>query len=219
MNKQALYSAIMEKVAIQVKKAINEADSNVSETFMTDEEVMGLIDPELIITDDDGTTYINLDDLSVLPKEIIDEMVFEIIQTGELEEYDSDDYNSSIDYYLDVKSDAPILLRSADYHAITVQAEVEFDITVDHYYPGRAATYYDPPEYPELELSDEINVYDVKLSDGGNNSLDIDDEDVITTIQDDLDGSKIEQRMLETFEENYEEDEPDYDEDRWRDDY
>ena len=71
MNKQALYSAIMEKVAIQVKKAINEADSNVSETFMTDEEVMGLIDPELIITDDDGTTYINLDDLSVLPKEII----------------------------------------------------------------------------------------------------------------------------------------------------
>lgn len=210
MNKQALYSAIMEKVAIQVKKAINEADSNVSETFMTDEEVMGLIDPELIITDDDGTTYINLDDLSVLPKEIIDEMVFEIIQTGELEEYDSDDYNSSIDYYLDVKSDAPILLRSADYHAITVQAEVEFDIKVDHYYPGRAATYYDPPEYPELELSDEINVYDVKLSDGGNNSLDIDDEDVITTIQDDLDGSNIEQRMLQAFKENYEEDEPDY---------
>ena len=219
MNKQALYSAIMEKVAIQVKKAINEADSNVSDTFMTDDEVMYLIDPELIITDDDVTTYINLEDLAVLPKEIRDEIVFEILQTGELEEYDSDDYNSSIDYYLDVKSDAPMLLRSADYHAITVQAEVEFDITVDHYYPGRAATYYDPPEYPELDLSDEINVYDVKLSDGGNNSLDIDDEDVITTIKDDLDGSKIEQRMLETFEENYEEDEPDYDEDRWRDDY
>lgn len=218
MNKQALYSAIMEKVAIQVKKAINEADSNVSKTFMTDEEVMGLIDPELIITDDDGTTYINLDDLSVLPKEIIDEMVFEIIQTGEIYEADYDGYSSSIYYELDVTDDSPILLRSADYHEITVEAEVDFEITVDHYYPGRPATYYDPPEYPELELSDEITVYDVKLSDGGNNTLDIDDEDVITTIQDDLDGSELEQKKLETFEENYEEDDED-DEDRWRDDY
>ena len=52
MNKQALYSAIMEKVAIQVKKAINEADSNGSETFMSDDEVISLIEPELIITDE-----------------------------------------------------------------------------------------------------------------------------------------------------------------------
>ena len=211
MNKQALYSAIMEKVAIQVKKAINEADSNVSETFMSDDEVISLIEPELIITDEDGTTYVNLDNLSVLPKEIIDEIVFEILQTGEIEEYDCDGYNSSIDYYVNDKLDAPILLRSANYYGITVQAEVEFDITAEHYYEGRAATYYDPSDYSELKLSDEINVYEVKLSDGGDNFIDIDDEDVINTIHDDLDGSSIEQNMLDTYQENFEPEEPDYD--------
>lgn len=211
MNKQALYSAIMEKVAIQVKKAINEADSNVSEAFMSDDEVISLIEPELIITDEDETTYVNLDNLSVLPKEIIDEIVFEILQTGEIEEYDCDGYNSSIDYYVNDKLDAPILLRSANYYGITVQAEAEFDITVENYYEGRAATYYDPPEYSELKLSDEINVYDVKLSDGGDNFIDIDDEDVINTIHDDLDGSSIEQNMLDTYQENFEPEEPDYD--------
>ena len=211
MNKQALYSAIMEKVAIQVKKAINEADSNVSETFMSDDEVISLIEPELIITDEDGTTYVNLDNLSVLPKEVIDEIVFEILQTGEIEEYDGDGYNSSIDYYVNDKLDAPILLRSANYYGITVQAEVEFDITVEHYYEGRTATHYDPSEYSELKLSDEINVYDVKLSDGGDNFIDIDDEDVINTIHDDLDGSSIEQNMLDKYQENFEPEEPDYD--------
>ena len=211
MNKQALYSAIMEKVAIQVKKAINEADSNVSETFMSDDEVISLIEPELIITDEDGTTYVNLDNLSVLPKEVIDEIVFEILQTGEIEEYDCDGYNSSIDYYVNDKLDAPILLRSANYYGITVQAEVEFDITAEHYYEGRAATYYDPSDYSELKLSDEINVYEVKLSDGGDNFIDIDDEDVINTIHDDLDGSSIEQNMLDTYQENFEPEEPDYD--------
>ena len=211
MNKQALYSAIMEKVAIQVKKAINEADSNVSETFMSDDEVISLIEPELIITDEDGTTYVNLDNLSVLPKEVIDEIVFEILQTGEIEEYDGDGYNSSIDYYVNDNLDAPILLRSANYYGITVQAEVEFDITAEHYYEGRAATYYDPSDYSELKLSDEINVYEVKLSDGGDNFIDIDDEDVINTIHDDLDGSSIEQNMLDTYQENFEPEEPDYD--------
>ena len=211
MNKQALYSAIMEKVAIQVKKAINEADSNVSETFMSDDEVISLIEPELIITDENGTTYVNLDNLSVLPKEVIDEIVFEILQTGEIEEYDGDGYNSSIDYYVNDKLESPILLRSANYYGITVQAEVEFDITAEHYYEGRAATYYDSPEYPELNLSDEINVYDVKLSDGGDNFIDIDDEDVINTIHDDLDGSSIEQNMLDKYQENFEDEEPDYD--------
>ena len=211
MNKQALYSAIMEKVAIQVKKAINEADSNVSETFMSDDEVISLIEPELIITDEDGTTYVNLDNLSVLPKEIIDEIVFEILQTGEIEEYDGDGYNSSIDYYVNDNLDAPILLRSANYYGITVQAEVEFDITAEHYYEGRAATYYEPSDYSELKLSDEINVYEVKLSDGGDNFTDIDDEDVINTIHDDLDGSSIEQNMLDTYQENFEPEEPDYD--------
>lgn len=211
MNKQALYSAIMEKVAIQVKKAINEADSNVSETFMSDDEVISLIEPELIITDEDGTTYVNLDNLSVLPKEVIDEIVFEILQTGEIEEYDGDGYNSSIDYYVNDNLDAPILLRSANYYGITVQAEVEFDITSEHYYEGRTANYYDPPEYSELKLSDEINVYDVKLSDGGDNFIDIDDEDVINTIHDDLDGSSIEQNMLDKYQENFEDEEPDYD--------
>ena len=211
MNKQALYSAIMEKVAIQVKKAINEADSNVSETFMSDDEVISLIEPELIITDEDGTTYINLDNLSVLPKEVIDEIVFEILQTGEIEEYDGDGYNSSIDYYVNDNLDAPILLRSANYYGITVQAEVEFDITAEHYYEGRAATYYDPSDYSELKLSDEINVYEVKLSDGGDNFIDIDDEDVINTIHDDLDGSSIEQHMLDKYQENFEPEEPDYD--------
>ena len=211
MNKQALYSAIMEKVAIQVKKAINEADSNVSETFMSDDEVISLIEPELIITDEDGTTYVNLDNLSVLPKEVIDEIVFEILQTGEIEEYDGDGYNSSIDYYVNDKLDTPILLRSANYYGITVQAEVEFDITAEHYYEGRATTYYDPPEYSELKLSDEINVYEVKLSDGGDNFIDIDDEDVINTIHDDLDGSSIEQNMLDKYQENFEPEEPDYD--------
>ena len=211
MNKQALYSAIMEKVAIQVKKAINEADSNVSETFMSDDEVISLIEPELIITDEDGTTYINLDNLSVLPKEVIDEIVFEILQTGEIEEYDGDGYNSSIDYYVNDKLELPILLRSANYYGITVQAEVEFDMTAEHYYEGRAATYYDPSDYSELKLSDEINVYDVKLSDGGDNFIDIDDEDVINTIHDDLDGSSIEQNMLDNYQENFEPEEPDYD--------
>lgn len=211
MNKQALYSAIMEKVAIQVKKAINEADSNVSETFMSDDEVISLIEPELIITDEDGTTYVNLDNLSVLPKEVIDEIVFEILQTGEIEEYDCNGYNSSIDYYVNDNLDTPILLRSANYYGITVQAEVEFDITAEHYYEGRAATYYDPPEYPELNLSDEINVYDVKLSDGGDNFIDIDDEDVINTIHDDLDSSSIEQNMLDKYQENFESEEHDYD--------
>ena len=211
MNKQALYSAIMEKVAIQVKKAINEADSNVSETFMSDDEVISLIEPELIITDEDGTTYINLDNLSVLPKEVIDEIVFEILQTGEIEEYDGDGYNSSIDYYVNDNLDAPILLRSANYYGITVQAEVEFDITAEHYYEGRAATYYDPSDYSELKLSDEINVYEVKLSDGGDNFIDIDDEDVINTIHDDLDDSSIEQNMLDKYQENFEPEEPDYD--------
>lgn len=211
MNKQALYSAIMEKVAIQVKKAINEADSNVSETFMSDDEVISLIEPELIITDEDGTTYINLDNLSVLPKEVIDEIVFEILQTGEIEEYDGDGYNSSIDYYVNDNLDTPILLRSANYYGITVQAEVEFDITAEHYYEGRAATYYDPSDYSELKLSDEINVYEVKLSDGGDNFIDIDDEDVINTIHDDLDGSSIEQNMLDKYQENFEPEEPDYD--------
>ena len=211
MNKQALYSAIMEKVAIQVKKAINEADSNVSETFMSDDEVISLIEPELIITDEDGTTYVNLDNLSVLAKEVIDEIVFEILQTGEIEEYDGDGYNSSIDYYVNDKLDAPILLRSANYYGITVQAEVEFDITVEHYYEGRAATYYEPSDYSELKLSDEINVYDVKLSDGSDNFIDIDDEDVINTIHDDLDGSSIEQNMLDKYQENFEPEESDYD--------
>ena len=41
--------------------------------------------------------------------------------------------------------------------------------------------------------------------------IDIDDEDVINTIHDNLDGSSIEQNMLDTYQENFEPEEPDYD--------
>lgn len=204
MNKKVLYNTIMEKVAVKVREIINESDNGINERFMSDKEVINLLDPSLIEKDDNGVLYVNLDNLSILPQEIINELTKEIIRVCNIDGYKTDEYVSYIAYILeDIDENSPILLRSADYYDITVQAEAEFKIECTHYYPGSDGTYDNPPESDEVETSHEIDVYNIELSDGVNNSVDINKEDVVNSIKKDLEGSKIEYDMIEEFKMNY----------------
>ena len=195
MNKKALYNAIMEKVAVQVKKAINESDNNNFKNFMSDDEVMNLIDPKLIITDN-GITYINLEDLNILPDEIIKEIVLEIIQNGEMEDW-GDGYTTTIGYYIEQNDNAPILLRSAEYYRITVSYDVKFDISTVYYYEG--STPPGGPDPSEIKTSDDIEVYNVKLVDENSTYIVIEDEEIINEITDQLYGSEIEQDRIDEY--------------------
>ena len=218
MNKKVLYNTIMEKVAVKVREIINESDNGINERFMSDEEVIDLLDTSLIEKDDNGVLYVNLDDLSILPQEIINELTKEIISVCNIDGYKTDEYVSYIAYILeDIDENSPILLRSADYYDITVQAEAEFKIECTHYYPGSDGTYDNPPESDEVETSHEIDVYNIELSDCGNNSVDINKEDVVNSIKKDLEGSKIEYDMIEEFKMNYTPDDYFDDYDRYRD--
>lgn len=204
MNKKVLYNTIMEKVAVKVREIINESYNGINERFMSDKEVINLLDPSLIEKDDNGVLYVNLDNLSILPQEIINELTKEIISLCNIDDYKTDEYVSYIAYILeDIDENSPILLRSADYYDITVQAEAEFKIECTHYYPGSDGTYDNPPESDEVETSHEIDVYNIELSDGVNNSVDINKEDVVNSIKKDLEGSKIEYDMIEEFKMNY----------------
>ena len=63
MNKKVLYNTIMEKVAVKVREIINESDNGINERFMSDKEVINLLDPSLIEKEDNGVLYVNLDNL------------------------------------------------------------------------------------------------------------------------------------------------------------
>lgn len=203
MNKKAVYKSLMEKIAYQVKKAIYEADSTQFNDFMPDDEIISLVDPSLVITGNDGQTYIDLNILSELPSEIINELIYEIIKTGEIEENNTDGYLSQIDYYLDVNDDSPILLRSADYYAITIYADVDYNFNVDSYYRG--STPSGGPDPDNMEISKDIQLLDVKLGDCSNNEVSIENEKVLEIIIDEIDGSEIEQNMMDKYIGNFDE--------------
>ena len=117
MNKKALYEAIMKDISKIVKKKINE---NMEENT---------INIPSQYYDEDGD--IDLSDLSILPKNIINALVKDLLTNGNFQEDDRDGdcLMCSILPYIDSKNEnATILTRSLEDYGICLS----FNVTIDY---------------------------------------------------------------------------------------
>ena len=122
MNKKALYEAIMKDISKIVKKKINE---NMEENT---------INIPSQYYDEDGD--IDLSDLSILPKNIINALVKDLLTNGNFQEDDRDGncLMCSILPYIDSKNEnASILTRSLEDYVICLSFNVTIDCeNIDH---------------------------------------------------------------------------------------
>ncbi len=168
MNKKALYEAIMKDISKIVKKKINE---NIEENT---------INIPSQYYDEDGD--IDLSDISVLPENIINALIKDLLTNGEVQEdlTDGDCIMCSIIPYIDSKNkNATILTRSLeDYNiSLSFNATVDFENIYHPEYPS--GDYYVPndPAYVECNIRD-IEISDLMLTDGGY-EITITDPDII----------------------------------------
>lgn len=178
---------------------------------MTDIEIIKSLDKRFIIKADDNTPIIDLSDLSILPSNIINQLCFELINKGSLEEYDYDVTDGYSDCGYSSDSNDNILLKSAKVYDIVLSFTAIFNLSAGSYTPYYPATYYTPEEPAEIEVIDEISIEDLKLDDGGDNELEINDDKIVKLLTYNLDGSFIEERHTDKFRENYFDQDDDYD--------
>lgn len=153
MNKKALYEAIMKDISKIVKKKINE---NMEENT---------INIPSQYYDEDGD--IDLSDLSILPKNIINALVKDLLTNGNFQEDDRDGncLMCSILPYIDSKNEnASILTRSLENYGVylSFNAEVDYE-NIDHAaYPSNDR---DDPAYRECNIKDVV-ISGLMLTDG-----------------------------------------------------
>ncbi len=188
MNKKALYEAIMKDISKIVKKKINE---NMEENT---------INIPSQYYDEDGD--IDLSDLSVLPKNIINALAKDLLTNGDFQEDDRDDdcLMCSILPYIDSKNEnATILTRSLEDYGMCLSFNVEVDYeNIDHAaYPSNDRDVPDDPAYRECDIKD-VTISGLMLTDGDQEIM-INDPDIIEKVKDEaltsnvIDNFRIEQ--------------------------
>ena len=187
MNKKALYEAIMKDISKIVKKKINE---NMEENT---------INIPSQYYDEDGD--IDLSDLSVLPENIINALVKDLLTNGDFQEDDRDDdcFMCSILPYINSKNEnATILTRSLEDYGmcLSFNAEVDYE-NIDHAaYPSNDR---DDPAYRECDIKDVV-ISGLMLTDGDQEIM-INDPDIIEKVKDEtlasnvIDNFRIEQEQ------------------------
>lgn len=188
MNKKALYEAIMKDISKIVKKKINE---NMEENT---------INIPSQYYDEDGD--IDLSDLSILPKNIINALAKDLLTNGDFQEDDRDDdcLMCSILPYIDSKNEnATILTRSLEDYGMCLSFNVEVDYeNIDHAaYPSNDRDVPDDPAYRECDIKD-VTISGLMLTDGDQEIM-INDPDIIEKVKDEaltsnvIDNFRIEQ--------------------------
>ena len=188
MNKKALYEAIMKDISKIVKKKINE---NMEENT---------INIPSQYYDEDGD--IDLSDLSILPKNIINALAKDLLTNGDFQEDDRDDdcLMCSILPYIDSKNEnATILTRSLEDYGMCLSFNVDVDYeNIDHAaYPSNDRDVPDDPAYRECDIKD-ITISGLMLTDGDQEIM-INDPDIIEKVKDEaltsnvIDNFRIEQ--------------------------
>lgn len=188
MNKKALYEAIMKDISKIVKKKINE---NMEENT---------INIPSQYYDEDGD--IDLSDLSILPKNIINALAKDLLTNGDFQEDDRDDdcLMCSILPYIDSKNEnATILTRSLEDYGMCLSFNVEVDYeNIDHAaYPSNDRDVPDDPAYRKCDIKD-VTISGLMLTDGDQEIM-INDPDIIEKVKDEaltsnvIDNFRIEQ--------------------------
>jgi len=172
-NKKALYEAIMKDISKIVKKKLNE---NMEETT---------INIPSQYYDEDGD--IDLSDLSVLPKNIINALAKDLLVNGDFQEDDRDDdcLMCSILPYIDSKNEnATILTRSLEDYGMCLSFNVGIDYeNIDHAaYPSNDRDVPDDPAYRECDIKD-VTISGLMLTDGDQEIM-INDPDIIEKVKD-----------------------------------
>ena len=180
MNKKALYEAIMKDISKIVKKKINE---NMEENT---------INIPSQYYDEDGD--IDLSDLSVLPENIINALVKDLLTNGDFQEDDRDDdcLMCSILPYIDSKNEnASILTRSLEDYGIGLSFNVEVDYKNIDYaaYLSNDRDVPDDPAYRECNIKDVV-ISELMLTDGDQEIM-INDPDIIKKVKNETLSSNV----------------------------
>lgn len=192
MNKKALYEAIMKDISKIVKKKLNE---NMEETT---------INIPSQYYDEDGD--IDLSDLSVLPKNIINALAKDLLTNGDFQEDDRDDdcLMCSILPYIDSKNEnATILTRSLEDYGMCLSFNVDVDYeNIDHAaYPSNDRDVPDDPAYRECDIKD-VTISGLMLTDGDQEIM-INDPDIIEKVKDEALASNVIDNFRIEQEESY----------------
>ena len=192
MNKKALYEAIMKDISKIVKKKLNE---NMEETT---------INIPSQYYDEDGD--IDLSDLSVLPKNIINALAKDLLTNGDFQEDDRDDdcLMCSILPYIDSKNEnATILTRSLEDYGMCLSFNVDVDYeNIDHAaYPSNDRDVPDDPAYRECDIKDVV-ISGLMLTDGDQEIM-INDPDIIEKVKDEALASNVIDNFRIEQEESY----------------
>ena len=190
MNKRSLYEAIMKDISKIVKKKINE---NMEENT---------INIPSQYYDEDGD--IDLSDLSILPKNIINALVNDLLINGDFQEDDRDNdcLMCSILPYIDSKNEnASILTRSLEDYGICLS----FNVTIDYENIDHAEYRSNNGDVPNDSAYRECNINNVIISGlmltDGDQEIMINDPKIIEKVKDEtlssnvIDNFRIEQEQ------------------------
>ena len=180
MNKRALYEAIMKDISKIVKKKINE---NMEENT---------INIPSQYYDEDGD--IDLSDLSILPKNIINALVNDLLINGDFQEDDRDNdcLMCSILPYIDSKNEnASILTRSLEDYGICLSFNVTIDYeNINHAaYPSNDIDVPNDSAYRECDIKDVV-ISGLMLTDGDQEIM-INDPYIIEKVKDETLSSNV----------------------------
>ena len=180
MNKKALYEAIMKDISKIVKKKINE---NMEENT---------INIPSQYYDEDGD--IDLSDLSVLPENIINALVKDLLTNGDFQEDDRDGdcLMCSILPYIDSKNEnASILTRSLEDYGICLSFNVEVDYeNIDHAeYRSNNGDVPNDSAYRECDINNVI-ISGLMLTDGDQEIM-INDPKIIEKVKNETLSSNV----------------------------
>ena len=180
MNKKALYEAIMKDISKIVKKKINE---NMEENT---------INIPSQYYDEDGD--IDLSDLSILPKNIIKDLVKDLLTNGVFQEDDRDGdcLMCSILPYIDSENkNASILTRSLEDYGICLSFNVEVDYeNIDHAeYRSNNGDVPNDSAYRECDIKDVV-ISGLMLTDGDQEIM-INDPKIIEKVKNETLSSNV----------------------------
>ena len=180
MNKKALYEAIMKDISKIVKKKINE---NMEENT---------INIPSQYYDEDGD--IDLSDLSILPKNIINALVKDLLTNGNFQEDDRDGdcLMCSILPYIDSKNEnASILTRSLEDYGICLS----FNVTINYENIDHAEYRSNNGDVPNDSAYRECNINNVIISGlmltDGDQEIMINDPDIIKKVKNETLSSNV----------------------------
>lgn len=183
MKKQnkALYESLVNGIAFAIKKSLNEGIESINN-----------IPSEYY--DENGD--IDLSDMEVLPQELINALIMDLLtNNGYIEKDDQDDdcLMCSIMPDVDPKNKtATVLTRSMEDYGVSLTFNADIDCRVN-FTPGMRSNDYDQPDDPdEVECKiDSITISGLMLTDGGDQEIMINDADIIEKVKEFTENSYV----------------------------